>query len=87
MLGIRVLPWAVGIRDRSCACLRRCDTGLSAAILGDGLDKRRDELRTRLLIWRVVEPVDVAAPAVHIMSNTAVAGATYDIDGGQQLVS
>jgi hypothetical protein len=25
--------------------------------------------------------------AVHIMSNTALTGATYDIDGGQQLVS
>jgi hypothetical protein len=30
---------------------------------------------------------DVAALAVHIMTNTAVTGATYDIDGGQQLVS
>jgi len=30
---------------------------------------------------------DVAALAVHIMSNTALTGATYDIDGGQQLVS
>jgi short-subunit dehydrogenase involved in D-alanine esterification of teichoic acids len=29
---------------------------------------------------------DVAALAVHIMSNTALTGATYDIDGGQQLV-
>jgi hypothetical protein len=24
--------------------------------------------------------------AVHLMTNTAVTGATYDIDGGQQLV-
>jgi hypothetical protein len=32
-------------------------------------------------------PADVAALAVHIMSNTALTGATYDIDGGQQLVS
>jgi hypothetical protein len=24
---------------------------------------------------------------VHIMTNTALTGATYDIDGGQQLVS
>jgi hypothetical protein len=30
---------------------------------------------------------DVAALAVHIMSNTALTGATYDIDGGRQLVS
>ena len=64
-----------------------CDTCLSAAILGDGLDKRRDELRAKMPIWRVVGPADVAALAVHIMSNTALTGATYDIDGGQQLVS
>ena len=62
------------------------DTGLSASILGDGLDKRRDELRATLPIRRVVEPADVAALAVHVMSNTALTGATYDIDGGQQLV-
>jgi hypothetical protein len=35
----------------------------------------------------VVTPADVAALAVHIMSNTAITGVTYDIDGGQQLVS
>jgi hypothetical protein len=35
----------------------------------------------------VVGPADVAALAVHIMTNTALTGATYDIDGGQQLVS
>ena len=63
------------------------DTPLSAAILGDDLDKRRDELRATLPIRRVVGPGDVAALAVHIMSNTALTGATYDIDGGQQLVS
>ena len=40
-----------------------------------------------LPIRRVVGPADVAALAVHIMSNTALTGATYDIDGGQQLVS
>ena len=33
-----------------------------------------------------VGPADVAALAVHLMTNTAVTGATYDIDGGQQLV-
>jgi NAD(P)-dependent dehydrogenase (short-subunit alcohol dehydrogenase family) len=63
------------------------DTRLSASILGDDLDKRRDELRATLPIRRVVGPADVAALAVHIMSNTALTGATYDIDGGQQLVS
>jgi NAD(P)-dependent dehydrogenase (short-subunit alcohol dehydrogenase family) len=63
------------------------DTPLSASILGDDLDKRRDELRATLPIRRVVGPADVAALAVHIMSNTALTGATYDIDGGQQLLS
>ena len=28
----------------------------------------------------------IGALAVHLMTNTAVIGATYDIDGGQQLV-
>jgi NAD(P)-dependent dehydrogenase (short-subunit alcohol dehydrogenase family) len=63
------------------------DTGLSAAILADDLEARRAELRTKLPIGRVVGPEDVAALAVHIMSNTALTGATYDIDGGQQFVS
>ena len=63
------------------------DTPLSAALLGDELDARREQLRATLPIGRVVGPADVAALAVHIMTNTALTGATYDIDGGQQLVS
>src|SRR5690242_900793 len=63
------------------------DTPLSASLLGDRLDARREELRSTLPIGRVVGPGDVAALAVHIMSNTALTGATYDIDGGQQFVS
>jgi NAD(P)-dependent dehydrogenase (short-subunit alcohol dehydrogenase family) len=63
------------------------DTPLSASLLGDDLDQRRDELRATLPVGRVVGPADVAALAVHIMTNTALTGATYDIDGGQQLVS
>ena len=63
------------------------DTPLSASLLGDRLDERRDELRTTLPIGRVVGPVDVAALAVHLMVNTALTGATYDVDGGQQLLS
>ena len=62
------------------------DTPLSAALLGDDLEKRRNHLRATLPIRRVVGPGDVAALAVHIMTNTALTGATYDIDGGQQLV-
>jgi NAD(P)-dependent dehydrogenase (short-subunit alcohol dehydrogenase family) len=62
------------------------DTPLSASLLGDDLEARRDQLRATLPIGRVVGPADVAALAVHIMTNTALTGATYDIDGGQQLV-
>ena len=63
------------------------DTPLSAAIfVGDQLDARREQLRTTLPVRRVVGPADIAALAVHIMTNTAVTGATFDIDGGQQLV-
>jgi NAD(P)-dependent dehydrogenase (short-subunit alcohol dehydrogenase family) len=63
------------------------DTPLSASLLGDQLDDRRDQLRATLPIGRVVGPADVAALAVHVMTNTALTGATLDIDGGQQLVS
>ncbi len=62
------------------------DTPLSASILGDQLDARREQLRATLPIRRVVGPADVAALAVHLMTNTALNGGTYDIDGGQQLV-
>jgi NAD(P)-dependent dehydrogenase (short-subunit alcohol dehydrogenase family) len=63
------------------------DTPLSAALLGDELENRRNQLRATLPIGRVVGPEDVAALAVHIMTNTALTGATYDVDGGQQLVA
>jgi NAD(P)-dependent dehydrogenase (short-subunit alcohol dehydrogenase family) len=63
------------------------DTPLSAELLGDQLENRRKQLRATLPIRRVVHPSDVAALAVHIMTNTALTGATYDIDGGQQLVA
>jgi NAD(P)-dependent dehydrogenase (short-subunit alcohol dehydrogenase family) len=62
------------------------DTPLSASLLGDGLEQRRQQLRATLPAGRVVQPADVAALAVHLMTNTALTGATYDIDGGQQLV-
>jgi NAD(P)-dependent dehydrogenase (short-subunit alcohol dehydrogenase family) len=58
-----------------------------ASLLADNLDARREELRATLPIGRVVGPADVAALAVHIMANTALTGATYDIDGGQQFVA
>jgi NAD(P)-dependent dehydrogenase (short-subunit alcohol dehydrogenase family) len=62
------------------------DTPLSASLLGDQLDARRDQLRKTLPVRRVIGPADIAALAVHLMTNTALTGGTYDIDGGQQLV-
>jgi NAD(P)-dependent dehydrogenase (short-subunit alcohol dehydrogenase family) len=63
------------------------DTPLSASLLGPELENRRKQLRATLPIRRVVGPADVAALAVHIMINTALTGATYDVDGGQQLLA
>ena len=63
------------------------DTPLSASLLGDDLERRREQLRTTLPIGRVVGPADIAALAVHIMVNDALTGATFDIDGGQQLLA
>jgi NAD(P)-dependent dehydrogenase (short-subunit alcohol dehydrogenase family) len=64
------------------------DTPLAASYFSpEGLEARRGELRRTLPIGRVVGPADVAALAVHIMANTALTGATYDIDGGQQFVA
>jgi len=62
------------------------DTPLSAELLGDQLENRRTQLRETLPIRRVVGPADVAALAIHLMINGALTGATYDVDGGQQLV-
>jgi NAD(P)-dependent dehydrogenase (short-subunit alcohol dehydrogenase family) len=62
------------------------DTPLSASLLGDQLDARREQLRETLPVRRVIGPADITALAVHLMTNTAVTGVTYDIDGGQQLV-
>jgi NAD(P)-dependent dehydrogenase (short-subunit alcohol dehydrogenase family) len=53
---------------------------------GGAVEARREELRATLPIGRVVGPADIAALAVHLMTNTAVTGAVYDIDGGQRLI-
>jgi NAD(P)-dependent dehydrogenase (short-subunit alcohol dehydrogenase family) len=58
------------------------DTPLSASLLGNALEDRRNQLRAALPIRRVVGPADVAALAVHIMTNTALTGATYDVMAG-----
>lgn len=62
------------------------DTPMSAAMLGDRLSARRQQLETTLPIRRVISPADIAALAVHLMTNTAVTAATFVIDGGQQLI-
>jgi NAD(P)-dependent dehydrogenase (short-subunit alcohol dehydrogenase family) len=64
------------------------DTALAASYFPDeaAVEARRDELRATLPIRRVVGPADIAALAVHLMTNTAITGATYDIDGGQRLL-
>jgi NAD(P)-dependent dehydrogenase (short-subunit alcohol dehydrogenase family) len=58
----------------------------SAALLGDCSSDQRAQLRTTLPVERLVGPAEVAALAVHIMTNTAVTGATLDIDGRQPVV-
>jgi NAD(P)-dependent dehydrogenase (short-subunit alcohol dehydrogenase family) len=62
------------------------DTPGSAVTLGDRLSMRRDQLAATLPIRRVVGAADIAALAVHLMTNTAITGGTFEIDGGQQLV-
>jgi len=62
------------------------DTPLTARELGADIERRRAELRATLPIGRVVGPADVAAVAVTLMTSTAVTGATWDVDGGQQLL-
>ena len=65
------------------------DTALAASYFKDAedLEARREELRATLPIRRVVTPADLAALAVHLMINTAITGAAYDIDGGQQIIA
>jgi pyruvate/2-oxoglutarate dehydrogenase complex dihydrolipoamide dehydrogenase (E3) component len=60
--------------------------GLRVAIVELELVGGRNELRATLPIGRVVGRADVGALAVYIMGNTALTGATYDIDGGEQSV-
>jgi hypothetical protein len=62
-------------------------TPVSASLLGDQLEARRAELRATLPIRRAVGPGDAGALAVHMMTDTALTGATYDVDRGQQLLS
>jgi NAD(P)-dependent dehydrogenase (short-subunit alcohol dehydrogenase family) len=64
------------------------DTALASSYFEDdeAVEARREGLRATLPVGRVVRPADIAALAVHLMTNTAVTGAVYDIDGGQRLI-
>jgi NAD(P)-dependent dehydrogenase (short-subunit alcohol dehydrogenase family) len=62
------------------------DTPLPASLLGERVDERGARLRGNLPIGQVVGPDDIAALALRLMTNTAITGATFGIDGGQQLV-
>ena len=60
------------------------DTPLSATMLGDQLDARRQQLRARCRsgAWSA-RPTSPAGDPAH--DQHAITGATFDIDGGQQL--
>jgi NAD(P)-dependent dehydrogenase (short-subunit alcohol dehydrogenase family) len=62
------------------------ETPASAATLGHRLRTRRDHPEATVPIRRAVGPGDIAALAIHLMTNTALTGGTFEIDGGQQLV-
>ena len=62
------------------------DTPLSASLLGDQLDARREQLRKDAADQARRRPGRHRRPRRPPHDNTAVTGATYDIDGGQQLV-
>jgi NAD(P)-dependent dehydrogenase (short-subunit alcohol dehydrogenase family) len=47
---------------------------------------RREPLETTVPTRETVSPGDIAALAVHLMTNTAITGETFEIDGGEQLV-
>jgi NAD(P)-dependent dehydrogenase (short-subunit alcohol dehydrogenase family) len=58
---------------------------VEAAALPGTLDhpaRTRGHLETTLPIRRAVAPGDVAALAIHLMTNTALTGGTFEIDGG-----
>ena len=63
------------------------DTPLSASLPGHELENRRNQLRATLPIRRVAGVADVAALAVHIVTNTTLTGAEYSVDGRQQFIA
>ena len=62
------------------------DTPMSASLLGDGARHAGITSSPGCPYEGSSPPRHVAALGVHLMSNTALTGAVYDIDGGQQLI-
>jgi hypothetical protein len=62
------------------------DTPLSAELLGDQLEKRRDQPAHHAPDRPRRRTRRRRRAGRNLMTNTAVTSATYDIDGGQQLV-
>ena len=54
---------------------------------GDIVFDLGDPVSPIVATWTGMTAADVGALAVHLMTNTALTGATFDIDGGQQFVS
>jgi NAD(P)-dependent dehydrogenase (short-subunit alcohol dehydrogenase family) len=61
-------------------------TPLPASLLSNETGERRGRPRATLPAGRAVGPADIAALAIRLMTNIAVTGTTFGIDGGQQLV-
>lgn len=64
-------------------------SGLTAAlsVMTKSLACELAPIRVNLIAAGFVGPGDVAALAVHLMANTAITGATFEIDSGRRLVS
>ena len=62
------------------------DTPLSARLLGDRAGASAGRAPSHPADPPGGRTGDVAALAIHLMTNTAVTGSTYDVDGGQQLI-
>jgi NAD(P)-dependent dehydrogenase (short-subunit alcohol dehydrogenase family) len=64
------------------------NTPLSAALPPDrDAAARRERLGRSVPTGQGVEPGDIAALAIHIMTNPAITGATFDVDGGQHAIA
>jgi NAD(P)-dependent dehydrogenase (short-subunit alcohol dehydrogenase family) len=80
-LALQVAPVRVNLIAAGCV-----HTPRPASLPGDQTGKRREQPRATLPIGRILSPADIAALALHLMTNTAITGATFDIDGGQHLI-